>query len=60
MALLPINACADGCLVEMLPTTTANNSIGILSTQQRGPVFDVNMCSGWDTLYASYKYKASR
>lgn len=44
----------------MLPTTTANNSIGILSTQQRGPVFDVNMCSGWDTLYASYKYKASR
>lgn len=50
---------ADGCLVEMLPTTTANDSIGILSTQQRGPVFDVNMCSGWGTLYASYQYKAS-
>uniref|UniRef100_A0A383WDT9 Sushi domain-containing protein n=1 Tax=Tetradesmus obliquus TaxID=3088 RepID=A0A383WDT9_TETOB len=50
---------AGGCLVEMLPTTTANDSIGILSTQQRGPVFDVNMCSGWDTLYASYQYKAS-
>ncbi|WIA44200.1 hypothetical protein OEZ86_010518 [Tetradesmus obliquus] len=50
---------ADGCGVSLLPTTTANNSIGVWSTEQAGPMFNVSMFTGWDTIYVTYDYRAS-
>uniref|UniRef100_A0A383VBM0 Sushi domain-containing protein n=1 Tax=Tetradesmus obliquus TaxID=3088 RepID=A0A383VBM0_TETOB len=53
------SAGADGCGVSLLPTTTANNSIGVWSTEQAGPMFNISMYTGWDTIYVMYDCMAT-